>query len=140
MPLRSRETHVLRHYRQGDTGDTDSLGDPREGWVFVGDFRVDAYHPPQQGAGGSDRTRGGVVTDADMVALAPPRTAADIDVGNDRAVLVPLAPVSGTPDDHATAYVIERIRELFGRYASVDAAELHLGREEGADVSQYPTP
>lgn len=130
MSLRSRPRYTLELYQQGETGETNSIGDPITDWVLQWDTPVEAYQPSMQSAGGTDRTRGGLVTDADLVCHTSDPGVRDIDAGDDHCVVI-------DPFDDATAYVIDRVRPLIGRYGVPDEWELHCKADPANDVGAY---
>lgn len=130
--MRQRTTHTLTVYESVESAtETDSLGDPLDDWAERASLPVEAYPPSTVSSGGSARTRAGIVTDADMVALAKDPAADEIDVGADHAVL------DRAGDAVAEAYVVEHVRALTGRGATPETWEIHLAKTAAGSPEDY---
>lgn len=130
--MRRRHTHTLTVYEsvESDT-ETDSLGDPLDDWSERLSIQIEAYPPSTVTSGGATRTRAGIVTDADMVALTENPAADGIDPGTDHAVL------ERTTDATADAYVVNHIRALSGRGAAPETWEIHLSLAAAGSPEDY---
>jgi len=122
--LRRPDTHELRVY---------SLDESTREYQLTATLSVQAYPPGTESATGARQTMGGLAEDADMVAGTTDAAADAIAAGQS----VVLARRDGSA---ARAYLVESVTPLTGRYGGVDYWALGLAREEGADLSLFPTP
>lgn len=129
--MRQRQTHTLTVYESVESDETDSLGDPLDAWRERLSVSVEAFPPSNISAGGSSRTGAGIISDADMVALAKDPAADDIAPGADHAVL------GRTTDDWQEAYVVDRVRALAGRLAAPETWEIHLAETAAGSPGDY---
>ena len=128
--LRSTDTHELHLFRQAGSDDTDAFagaGDWTRQWILS----VEAYERAPDSSGGSARTSAGTVTEADFVAGTSDARAANIDEGDDHAVLVPR---DGAPGE---AFIVDYVQMIAGRYGSPEYWRLYLLDEPANDVARY---
>lgn len=129
--MRRRHTHRLIVYESVESDRTDSLGDPIDAWNERLSIPVEAFPPGKESAGGSSRAAAGIISDADMVALATDPAADTIAPGSDHAVL------ERATDARADAYVVDRVRSLTGRFAGPVSWEIHLAETAAGSPGDY---
>ena len=123
--LRARDTDTLSVQYIDDSSGS-------KAWTERLRTTVEAYPPGTMSSGGTERTRAGVITSADMIAVTSDRQANDIVAGEDHALLDP-ADAGESP----TAFVVERVRDLPGRYRTTSEWEIHLTDLEGGSLDNY---